>query len=311
MKKFKNVLVSITLICTIIFAGISIAGCKKNSKIYLNDVYAMGMVSAMSYLEGNSDSLLDLVSLNATSLSTPDTSTKETLTQYIEMFEGLLNYGVHPTESLVTEADGIYSEYAKKLSLNIGKENYVMYYNEVLEGTKEEVDEDEIEQETTTFLYGKAIRTSTEGVFELNVVGSRKIESETERGVVETENELNLLFSTESLVATSTDSFDKIDVSSLSNYVMIEEETEDMEIEFKYTTKFGKDIKSVEVEWENKSGNEELEIEIEENNNQVEYKIKKSNDNKYEVRTNKNKFLFNIIKEDGEFKFVNKDGKEI
>lgn len=311
MKKFKNVLVSITLICTIIFAGISIAGCKKNSKIYLNDVYAMGMVSAMSYLEGNSDSLLDLVSLNATSLSTPDTSTKETLTQYIEMFEGLLNYGVHPTESLVTEADGIYSEYAKKLSLNIGKENYVMYYNEVLEGTKEEVDEDEIEQETTTFLYGKAIRTSTEGVFELNVVGSRKIESETERGVVETENELNLLFSTESLVATSTDSFDKIDVSSLSNYVMIEEETEDMEIEFEYTTKFGKDIKSVEVEWENKSGDEELEIEIEENNNQVEYKIKKSNDNKYEVRTNKNKFLFNIIKEDGEFKFVNKDGKEI
>lgn len=311
MKKFKNVLVSITLICTIIFAGISIAGCKKNSKIYLNDVYAMGMVSAMSYLEGNSDSLLDLVSLNATSLSTPDTSTKETLTQYIEMFEGLLNYGVHPTESLVTEADGIYSEYAKKLSLNIGKENYVMYYNEVLEGTKEEVDEDEIEQETTTFLYGKAIRTSTEGVFELNVVGSRKIESETERGVVETENELTLLFSTESLVATSTDSFDKIDVSSLSNYVMIEEETEDMEIEFEYTTKFGKDIKSVEVEWENKSGNEELEIEIEENNNQVEYKIKKSNDNKYEVRTNKNKFLFNIIKEDGEFKFVNKDGKEI
>ena len=311
MKKFKNVLVSITLICTIIFAGISIAGCKKNSKIYLNDVYAMGMVSPMSYLEGNSDSLLDLVSLNATSLSTPDTSTKETLTQYIEMFEGLLNYGVHPTESLVTEADGIYSEYAKKLSLNIGKENYVMYYNEVLEGTKEEVDEDEIEQETTTFLYGKAIRTSTEDVFELNVVGSRKIESETERGVVETENELNLLFSTESLVATSTDSFDKIDVSSLSNYVMIEEETEDMEIEFKYTTKFGKDIKSVEVEWENKSGDEELEIEIEENNNQVEYKIKKSNDNKYEVRTNKNKFLFNIIKEDGEFKFVNKDGKEI
>lgn len=311
MKKFKNVLVSITLICTIIFAGISIAGCKKNSKIYLNDVYAMGMVSAMSYLEGNSDSLLDLVSLNATSLSTPDTSTKETLTQYIEMFEGLLNYGVHPTESLVTEADGIYSEYAKKLSLNIGKENYVMYYNEVLEGTKEEVDEDEIEQETTTFLYGKAIRTSTEGVFELNVVGSRKIESETERGVVETENELTLLFSTETLVATSTDSFDKIDVSSLSNYVMIEEETEDMEIEFEYTTKFGKDIKSVEVEWENKSGNEELEIEIEENNNQVEYKIKKSNDNKYEVRTNKNKFLFNIIKEDGEFKFVNKDGKEI
>lgn len=311
MKKFKNVLVSITLICTIIFAGISIAGCKKNSKIYLNDVYAMGMVSAMSYLEGNSDSLLDLVSLNATSLSTPDTSTKETLTQYIEMFEGLLNYGVHPTESLVTEADGIYSEYAKKLSLNIGKENYVMYYNEVLEGTKEEVDEDEIEQETTTFLYGKAIRTSTEGVFELNVVGSRKIESETERGVVETENELTLLFSTESLVATSTDSFDKIDVSSLSNYVMIEEETEDMEIEFEYTTKFGKDIKSVEVEWENKSGDEELEIEIEENNNQVEYKIKKSNDNKYEVRTNKNKFLFNIIKEDGEFKFVNKDGKEI
>ena len=311
MKKFKNVLVSITLICTIIFAGISIAGCKKNSKIYLNDVYAMGMVSAMSYLEGNSDSLLDLVSLNATSLSTPDTSTKETLTQYIEMFEGLLNYGVHPTESLVTEADGIYSEYAKKLSLNIGKENYVMYYNEVLEGTKEEVDEDEIEQETTTFLYGKAIRTSTEGVFELNVVGSRKIESETERGVVETENELNLLFSTESLVATSTDSFDKIDVSTLSNYVMIEQETEDMEIEFKYTTKFGKDIKSVEVEWENKSGDEELEIEIEENNNQVEYKIKKSNDNKYEVRTNKNKFLFNIIKEDGEFKFVNKDGKEI
>lgn len=311
MKKFKNVLVSITLICTIIFAGISIAGCKKNSKIYLNDVYAMGMVSAMSYLEGNSDSLLDLVSLNATSLSTPDTSTKETLTQYIEMFEGLLNYGVHPTESLVTEADGIYSEYAKKLSLNIGKENYVMYYNEVLEGTKEEVDEDEIEQETTTFLYGKAIRTSTEGVFELNVVGSRKIESETERGVVETENELTLLFSTETLVATSTDSFDKIDVSSLSNYVMIEEETEDMEIEFEYTTKFGKDIKSVEVEWENKSGDEELEIEIEENNNQVEYKIKKSNDNKYEVRTNKNKFLFNIIKEDGEFKFVNKDGKEI
>lgn len=311
MKKFKKIIISLTVICTIIFAGVSLTGCKSNSKIYLNDVYAMGMMSAVNFFEANSTSSLKLGGLNSASASIPDANTKDTLSNYIQMFEGFFNYGVNPIESALTAEDEKYSDYAKKISLTIGNECYIMYYNEVLEGTTQEFDEDEIEEKTLTFLYGKAVRTIGEDTLELNLVGSREIEKETENGIIETENELTLLFSKEELVAKDTDSFEDINLQTLSNYVLIEQEVEDDEIGFEYTTKFGASFNSVEVEWENKKGKEELGIEIKQDGQKTEYKIKKSSDKKYEVRSNKNKFLFNIINENGNFNFVDKEGKEI
>ena len=128
MKKFKKIIISLTVICTIIFAGVSLTGCKSNSKIYLNDVYAMGMMSAVNFFEANSTSSLKLGGLNSASASIPDANTKDTLSNYIQMFEGFLNYGVNPIESVLTAEDEKYSDYAKKISLTIGNECYIINY---------------------------------------------------------------------------------------------------------------------------------------------------------------------------------------
>lgn len=219
------------------------------------------------------------------------------------MFEGMLNHGIHPTESATTEADNEYSVYAKKLSLTLDNQTYTMYFNEVLEGTETEIDDDEIETETTTFLYGKVVKTVNGETFEYNVVGSREIESEKKRDVVTEENELELIFTTDTLDVSNTKSFKNINVNALSDYVLIEQETEEGEIEFEYTTKINGTVKSVEIEWENKNGKEELEIEIVENNVKTKYDIKKVSDNKYSVKLKKDnkKTLFFIEKVDGNF----------
>lgn len=286
--------------------GFALVGCKNSSsKIYVKNVYAMGMVSAVNYFE--SSTKVFSMSLDN---SIVNESTKNTIKQYTEMFEGLLNSGIHPTESDVSVDDKEYGNFSKKITLTVENQNYTMYYNEVVEGTTQEIDEDEIETKTTSFLYGIAIKEGETDSVILNVIGSREIEVETEKGVTETESELKLLFSTEKLIATDTDSFDDVDLQKINSYLLIEQEVEDKEIEFEYTTKENGQTKSVEIEWENKKGKEELEIKIVENSTKTKYKIKKADENKYVVKQNKN-VLFYVENKNGTWKVVDIEGKEI
>lgn len=306
MNKFKKILCSFILIFSFMVTGFALLGCKNSSsKIYIKNVYAMGMVSAVNYFEASTK-------ISPMSLGSPTVkeSTKNTIKQYTEMFEGLLNSGIHPTESNVSVDDKEFGNYAKKITLTVENQNYTMYYNEVVEGTNQKIDDNEIETKTTSFLYGIAIKEGETNSVVLNVIGSREIEVETEKGVTETESELKLLFSTEKLIATDTDSFDDIDLQKINSYLLIEQEVEDKEIEFEYTTKENGQTKSVEIDWENKKGKEELEIKIVENSTKTKYKIKKSEDNKYVVKQNK-KVLFYVENKAGSWKVVDAEGKEI
>jgi len=182
MKILKKILFSLALVLTLSLSVFTFAGCKnKSASVNVNNVFAMGMVSASNYLENQT---------NAKSATAVSDQTKEILKQYTEMFEGMLNHGIHPTESDTTEADNEYSVYAKKLSLTLDNQTYTMYFNEVFEGTETEIDDDEVETKTTTFLYGKVVKTVNQENFEYNVVGSREIESEKKKDVVTEENEL-------------------------------------------------------------------------------------------------------------------------
>ena len=244
----------------------------------------MGMVSAANYLSSTKS--------HNTVVSE---QTKDTIKEYVQMFEGLLKNGLNPVESVPTEADGAYATYAKKLEISAGGHTYSMYYNEVVEGTETEVDDEEIETETKSFLYGEVVTIINSESVVYNVVGTREIESEKKKDVVETENEMKLLFTSDKLDVSSIKSFENIDLKALENYVLIEQETEKDEIEFEYTTKTGSRIKQVEIELENEKGTVSLEVEIKENNVKTKYDIDKVSENKYSIKVKENKKYKTIL----------------
>lgn len=279
MKKFKTFIFSALLVLCIAVCPLMFVACgNKTAKASVKNVLAMGMVSATNYLaeETNVKSAIS-------------DQTKETIKQYAKMFEGLLQTGLNPTEGVPTEGDGEFATYAKKLEISADGMTYTMYYNEVEEGTATEIDDEKIETETTSFIYGKVKTIMNNDVVIYDVVGTREIENEKKKDIVESENELKLLFTTSTLAISGSKTFESIDLSKLDNYVLIEQETEANEIEFAYTTKFGDIFKSVEIEFESKKGTIELEVEIEENNAKTKYKITKVSDNKYKISVKENK----------------------
>lgn len=283
MKKFKQIILSFAIIVCVAFASLVFVGCgkSKNSSMSTKNVYSMGMVSAANYLSSTKS--------HNTVVSE---QTKDTIKEYVQMFEGLLKNGLNPVESVPTEADGDYATYAKKLEISAGGHTYSMYYNEVVEGTETEVDDEEIETETKSFLYGKVVTNET---VVYDVVGTREIESEKKKDVVETENEMKLLFTSDKLDVSSIKSFENVDLEKLVNYVLIEQETEKDEIEFEYTTKTGSRIKQVEIELENDKGTVSLEVEIKENNVKTKYDIDKVSENKYSIKVKENKKYKTIL----------------
>lgn len=282
MKKFGKIMMGVGLSLCLATTGLALTGCKKDEQpanMSITDVFAMGMVSASNYLGNNAG---EGMSLSAT----VSDGEKSTIREYAKMFEGLLQDGIHPSKTENTDQAN-FKGYANKLTLTLGADTYTMYYNEVAEGSETELDEDEIETETTSFLSGKIVMASEDGAETYYVVGSREIESEIKKDVTEVENELKLIFSANDSLASISDvtAFEGFNPSTLEgSYVVIEQESEEGEIEFRYTTKNASGVKSVEIEFENEDGHEELEIEIEENGAKVEYEIVKVEDNKYAIR---------------------------
>lgn len=297
MKKINKILMGVGLSLCMATAGMAVGcGDKPNTpaSMSINDVFAMGMVSASNYL---SNAYAGGIALNASREVSDET--KGTIKEYTRMFEGLLNNGIRPTKTANSDAQ---YEYLNKLTMTLGDKTYVMYYNEVTEGSTTELDEDKIEVETTSFLEGRVVV----GEDEYYVVGSREIESETKKNITELENELKLIFSTTALDVNNSAQFDSLEDNLPNNCVVIEQESEEGEIEFKYTTKNGSNVKSVEIEFENDGADSELEIEIEEGTGKVEYKIRKVDANKYAIRLKEdgNKTLLYLEKVDDEWVFT-------
>lgn len=280
MKKFKQIILSLAIALCLLCAPLVFVGCgnSKGSKMSTKNVFSMGMVSAANYLASAKNTK-----------SVVSEQTKDTIKEYVQMFEGILQNGLNPVESVPTADDGDFGAYAKKLEISAGGTTYSMYYNEVIEGTETEIDNEKIETETKSFLYGKVVTLLNDEIVVYDVVGTREIESEKEKDVVETETEMELLFTSDKLDVSSFRSFDNINLNTLVNYVLIEQETETNEIEFEYTTKNGKDIKSVEIEIENKKGSAVLDVEIKDNNVKTKYEISKVNANKYKIKVKENK----------------------
>ena len=297
MKKTKNIILSLFIACVTILSTFTLCACSNTkSSTTVNDIYSMGMVTAVRFLNVNNQSR------RARKVSDLSDTSKSTITKFADMFDGLAGNIISPVESKTTQEDGVYNVYPNKLSLTINNEKYTMYFHEVIEGTTQEIDENEIETETKSFLYGIVVRESSENKIELNVVGSREIEVENKNGNISTESELKLLFSSEQLFATNTDSFDDIELLKINNYVLIEQELEDNEIEYAYTTKYNGTEKKVELEWDN---NKKFEIEFEENGVKTKYKLVKLAQNYYEVTVinNNSKDKFFIQKENDNWLF--------
>ena len=266
----------------------------------MKDIYSMGMVTASNYFQQTKAMTLALD--NAVS-----DEVKDTLKEYVGMFDGLLSNKINPKESEIVEGETSFGIYSKSLSLTVDNIVYTMLYNEVKEGTNEEIDEDKIETETSTFLYGIVNVGEGDSLLTYNVVGSRTIESEDEKGVVELESELMIIFSTDNLYAEGTDAVEEIDLTKLTSYVVIEQEVEDNEIEYAYTTKLNGKVKTTEIEWENDGGAESLEIKIKEGSAKTKYVLTRIDNDKYSVKikANLNNILFYMVNKNGEWEFEN------
>lgn len=283
MEKIKKILLTLTLLLFVSVSAFTFnaCGCEKEdgpTTMSIKNVFAMSMVTATNYLDASS---------TPKTISELDSETEDTIKEYTQMFEGLLSDGIHPTEGKVSDIDGEYfGVYTEKLILQIENETYIMYYNEVIEGTETEIDDDEIETETTSFLYGVVKKMVGTDYALYSVVGSREIESETEKDVTKIESELKLIFTTETLKINSTSKLDDINLSSFDDYVVIEQEVEEDEIEFEYTTKTPAmaSPKTVEIEFENEDDEYTLEIKIKTGSTKTKYEITKVNNTKYSVK---------------------------
>ncbi len=299
MKKIKKVLLTLALSLCVIGSAFTFKACKcsdgGNGSMSIKNVFAMSMVTASNYFEN---------SATPQTVGVIDTATENTIKEYTGMFEGLLSNSLNPTEGEVTQSDlDYFGTYHKKLSLTLGSEVYTMYYTEVVEGTETEIDDDEIEEETTSFLYGVVKKQIDDDYVTYSVVGSREIESETKKGVTEVESELKLIFTTEELDITHTSKLDQINFSTFSEYVIIEQEVEEGEIEFEYTTKTPsmQEPKKVEIEYEDEDGEQVLKIKIVADSTKTKYEIKKVANNKYSVKVKSegNKVKYYVEKVDG------------
>ena len=297
-KSFIATLVASSVLATsLIFAG---CGEQTPTKMSANEIYAMGMVTAVNFLQQNS------ASANTLSSNLSD-DTKQNLIQYVSMFENVLqNGGIHPIVTDNTSVDEAYSNYSKKMSITLGDEIYNMYYNETITGTEIEYNEDEIESETNSTLLGVVVMDNV--VY--NVVGGREVE---ENGVLETETEITLIISKEYIPISQNQELSSINLSGLNNYVKINQEIENNEIEYEYTTKYGNNLKTTNISWENERNRECLEIELEENGNKVEYEIRKLDQNKFRIEHENGNDEFEGTMEivNGEWKFRNRNGQEI
>lgn len=297
MRKFSKI--AFVLVAAFLLPCFMFVGCDKNtdSQMTPNHVYALGMVTGTEFFKGKSTS-----TLNA-SLSQ---NTKENLIKYVNMFENLLtDGGVSPVITSTSDEDGEYKAYSNKMSVTVGEQDYTMYYTEKVKGSTTEIDGNDKEVTTNTFLEGKIVYG--ESVF--NVLGGREFESENDDSKVK----VVLVISSENLVKPTNEDIDYINLRGFKSYIKIEQEIEGDEIKYVYTTKDSNGVTSTTLEWENENGKEKLEVFVKENGEVKQFEITKETNSKFKVQTEEGEGLttFYMEKIDEVWTFTNQNGETI
>lgn len=301
----KKTLLSALIAGSVLATALTFTGCgepNNTTKMSANHIYAMGMVTGVNFLEEND------LTVNTLSATLTDT-TKESLKQYVSMFENILNNGgIHP---IITDnsMDETYQEYSKKMSITLGNDVYTMYYNETIKGTDTEYDEDEIETQTNSILQGIVVMNDVT----YNVIGGREIETEEENGKTDTETEVTIIITPEEISVDQNQNLSSIDTKNFNDCVKIKQEIENNEVCYEYTTRANGQEKTTSIGWENECGKEKLEVELEENNEEIEYEITKLAENKFRIQHEYGNSEFEGTMElvNGEWKFRNRNGQEI
>ncbi len=274
-KKFTTLFLSIVLGA---FAMVGLTACgDKNgeSQGYAQDFYAMSAISSFNFLQKNVNSQ---TTANSQALTTRiQTEDAQNISEYMGMFQDMLasdtsNY--YTNEEVA--ADDVYANtYNFKMSLSVPslngeQQDFVMYYNELYTDVEQEYDDDEvgfdeIELEINTTLSGIIVYDNA--VYK--VEGEREYEQEGN------ETEISIEF--------------KAYLNDM-DYILVEHEMEDKEVEYQYTIFQNGQESVTEVEFENERNSKKLELEFENNSasgeSEVKYEITQSSadENVFNVR---------------------------
>lgn len=271
--KFKKALLLCFSLMFLAGSTVTLSACGDNpATTNAQDFYAMAALSSVNYLQmqdaGNlSNTLSQTLAVETRPDSVSDKDVQD-LASYMAMFQGMLENSTEQyfTHSEVDSTDEYYNIYNLKVTFTIptleGQKDLVMYYKEIDTTTKEEIDDDEIEQEINTTLEGVLV----DGENTYRVEGKREYEKEGNKTEVELE-------------------FKTYDQNDPNQYVLIEHEKENAEIEYKYSIyQNGNKISETQVEFENKRNNKSLELEFESHQGELEYEITQQSENVYNVK---------------------------
>lgn len=293
MKKKK--ILAFGLTCALVASvGVGLSACGKDddpsgSAIDAQDFYAMAAISSANFLQEETLTSNQMFSV-ATADTRPDSisqSDVNNIANYMRMFQDMLasDTNKYYTNGAVGQEDGEYaSKYNLKMTMTLptldGEDAVItLYYKETNTSTNEEVDDGEVELEINTTLEGEIVY----GDETLSVTGKREYEKEGN------ETDVSLEFRAESK-------------TNPDDYILIEHEAEDNEVEFNYTTNKGGIFQETEVEFENERREKSLELEFISasggNQERVKYEITQSNSNQNQFNVElKNATGNNAVKE--------------
>lgn len=270
-KRFITLALSVC-VGALAMVGLTACGGKSDSnQHYAQDFYAMSAISSFNFLQNSEGSQSTAVAQvqRPTGMQEGDV---QNIAGYMGMFQDMLASDTtdYYTNGTVDANDQYAGVYNFKMTLTVpsldgGQQSFSMYYNEVYTNTEEEIDDNELELEIDTTLRGIII--SGEDVF--NVVGQREYEKEGR------EEEISIEFRA---------------YINNTDYILIEHEMEDGEVEYQYTI-FQNGQRSVtEVEFENERNEKKLELEFVTSSQTSQSKLKyeivqaPSNENVFNVR---------------------------
>lgn len=300
----NNLVVGIVAIAIILTSLIALTSCAptpnkgtttdKQETEKVRDIYAITAVSGVSLLadsfHNNAPKSVAIADIDSSdTLARPDgISDADTarIKQYLGMFEGyLLNNGINPEVTKPSEADGDYSSYQVKLTINLpnaggSTDKYVMYYDEIdnSDNNKANVseindrdrddnddDDNDIDDDNETEIKSgiKGVMIYADNAYPL--VGKKEVEIEDG----ESESELSLrVYMSE---------------TERNTYIDIDQEIENDEMEYVYSIyDNGTLVNKTKVEFENDIEDNEQEIKLEFYDNasglisKTWYKIEKS-----------------------------------
>lgn len=302
-KKFLLTAMATTLVATSV-VGLTACNKKAPSSRVANakEVFSVAAASSASCLTGNKASASALAATEADDFGMDNYNVIKT---YLGMFEDMLSGGyTSESEPKVDENgnkiaftfDGV--EYSNQLNVKVGKDACTIYYNET--AGEEEVDIEDNEIETETTITGKMV---ADGVV-IDVTGGRKVEKE------EDEEESKIWFD-----------FTRKDGAEVRVVQEFEVETEDgveeQELTYKYEIRMPneKPIK-YELEYESETDKNEMEVKIVQNGMKNKYKVVSKDGKNFKItQKTGNKKVFNVVKDEVareyEFKFSDNSTKRI